>query len=156
MNSFVYVGANPLKNTDTSGLFLDEAAYLAAQKAATASGVAIGTGLAATIGIATGVAIPSPIGDGEIPGFKDKACRNCPPCRPYAVGSLGFQGPKVNQQGVDKGVPHYILFEVQQIPSTCQCIWKENTKGLVGSHHANSPLGIDLNGLPRPPPYPGR
>ncbi|MFA5982407.1 MAG: hypothetical protein WC782_00145 [Methylococcaceae bacterium] len=81
----------------------------------------------------------------------------CPPCSPYPAGSVGYQGPKVSQQGVDKGMPHYILFEVQQIPSTCQCIWKENTKGLAGGHHSyDAPEGIDLNGLQRPPPYPGR
>ncbi len=82
--------------------------------------------------------------------------KTCPPCTPYAVGDLGYQGPKVSQQGIDKGVPHYILFQVQQIQSTCECIWKENTKGIMGGHHSPTAMGVDLNGLPRPPPYPGR
>ena len=110
-------------------------------------GIPVGAAAGRAAGRAAGAAAGSAIQD---------ACTSCPPCSPYPAGTPGYQGPKVSQQGVDKGVPHYILFEVQQIPSTCQCIWKENTKGLAGGHHADSPLGIDLNGLPRPPPYPGR
>jgi RHS repeat-associated protein len=59
----------------------------------------------------------------------------CPPCEPYAVGTIGYQGPEVGVRGRDAGVAHYWLYQVEQIPVTCKCFWKEKTKSLTGSHH---------------------
>ena len=79
----------------------------------------------------------------------------CPPCKPYAVGRIGYQGPKTNVGGRDAGVPHYILFQVQQIPSTCECRWRDKTKKIMGHHHSPTPQGINLNSSKkRPPNYP--
>jgi RHS repeat-associated protein len=82
-------------------------------------------------------------------------CNSCPACAPYPIGTIGYQGPEIGVKGIDAGVPHYHLFIVQQIPSTCKCIWKEFTKQLSGNHHSLTPLGtVNLNGKGRPPAYP--
>jgi hypothetical protein len=84
--------------------------------------------------------------------------KQCPPCSPYPVGTVGHIGPEVGSSGIDAGRPHYHLFIVEQIPSTCQCIWKEKTKSLTGQHHyyeqPNMPFSVNLNNSGRPPRYP--
>ncbi len=80
---------------------------------------------------------------------------NCPPCSPYPVGTVGFQGPEIGVRGRDAGITHYHIYEVQQIPSTCECIWRDATKRIAGGHHSYVPIGsVNLNGNGRPPSYP--
>lgn len=92
--------------------------------------------------------------------LRDRMCGDgdCPPCKPYPLGSIGYQGPEVHQTGIDAGMLHYHLYEVQQIPSSCKCIWREATKRITGSHHydqqPNNAVGVNLNGSGRPPNYP--
>jgi RHS repeat-associated protein len=118
------------------------------------SSSASGTGLAAVIAaMVAGATDPSMSVPGS--GAATQQCEPCPPCTPYPIGTVGFQGPEVGERGRDAGIPHYHLFEVQQIPTNCRCIWREATKRLVGHHHAYSPLGtVNLTGRGRPPPYP--
>jgi type VI secretion system secreted protein VgrG len=84
--------------------------------------------------------------------------KSCPPCTPYPVGTIGYQGPEVGTKGRDAGVPHYWLYEVQQKPSNCECFWRERTKAIAGGHHyydqPNPAMSINLNGAGRPPRYP--
>lgn len=94
---------------------------------------------------------------------KDEQCDkdSCPPCTPYPVGTIGYQGPKTSTRGIHgtragTGEEHYILFEVQQNPQTCQCRWQENKK-VAGHHYMWQPnlfMTINLNGKGRPPSYP--
>lgn len=94
---------------------------------------------------------------------KDEQCdkESCPPCVPYPVGTIGYQGPKTSTRGIHgtragTGEEHYILFEVQQNPQTCQCRWQENKK-VAGHHYMWQPnlfMTINLNGKGRPPSYP--
>ena len=82
-------------------------------------------------------------------------CFSCAACSPYPVGTLGYQGPETHTRGIDAGKPHYHVFIVEQIPSTCKCIWREATKRITGNHHSYVPVGaVDLTGRGRPPPYP--
>lgn len=93
----------------------------------------------------------------------DKPCISgncCPPCSPYPKGTVGYQGPKTSVNGIHgtrngTGEPHYIIFEVHQRQDTCKCRWQE-TKKLFGHHYLGEPKPgwINLNGKPRPPPYP--
>jgi len=96
----------------------------------------------------------------SVPDSGSQTCERCPPCQPYRVGTRGYQVETGNMSRGD-GSQHYHLFEVQQIPGTCECIWRERTKGLTGQHHVNgwnslSVLGatVNLTGRGRPPPYP--
>jgi hypothetical protein len=85
----------------------------------------------------------------------------CPICKPYRVGTIGWQGPKTSVDGIDgtrsgTGKEHYILFEVQQNPKTCECRWQENKK-IAGHHYYSQPnlfMTVNLNGKGRPPSYP--
>lgn len=86
--------------------------------------------------------------------------KRCNPCQPYPVGTIGYQGPKTSVHGIDgtrngTGRLHYIIFQVQQNPKTCQCRWQE-TKKLFGHHYYGTPQSgwINLNGKSRPPSYP--
>lgn len=92
-------------------------------------------------------------------GSGSEQCKQpCSPCKPYPVGTIGFQGPEVGVKGRDAGISHYHLYQVEQIPSNCKCIWKERTKALAGAHHyynqPNPSMAVDLNGSGRPPNYP--
>jgi hypothetical protein len=118
-------------------------------------------GAAATAAASDG---PIPIGDIIGAGIIAKGiydmctAKDCPPCEPYPVGTIGYQGPEVGVKGQDAGTPHYNLYQVEQIPSSCKCIWKEKTKALSGNHHyytqPNPAMGVNLNGSSRPPNYP--
>ncbi|WP_228064786.1 RHS repeat-associated core domain-containing protein [Muribacter muris] len=96
---------------------------------------------------------------------KEQSCSKniCPPCQPYPVGTVGYQGPKSATRGMHgtragTGELHYILFEVQQLPyeKGCKCRWQE-TNRIAGHHYMhqpNSAFAVDLNGKGRPPAYP--
>ena len=63
----------------------------------------------------------------------------CPPCKPYPVGTVGYQGPKASLRGIHgtrtgSGEMHYILFVVQQLPPEKRdtCRWQED-KGIAGT-----------------------
>ena len=87
----------------------------------------------------------------------------CPPCKPYPVGTVGYQGPKTSLRGIHgtrtgSGEMHYILFVVQQLPPEkgCTCRWQED-KGIAGHHYMIQPnpfVTVDLNDKGRPPSYP--
>ncbi|WP_237184416.1 RHS repeat domain-containing protein [Rodentibacter caecimuris] len=89
--------------------------------------------------------------------------KQCPPCKPYPVGTIGYQGPKKSVHGMHgtrngTGEMHYILFEVQQNPphKDCTCRWQESKK-IAGHHYMYQPnifLTVNLNGRERPPSYP--
>jgi RHS repeat-associated protein len=93
-----------------------------------------------------------------IAGDTPRCNEKCPPCEPYPVGTLGYQGPEVHSRGRYAGKSHYHLFIVEQIPSTCQCIWKEATTRVAGDHAiADQPdifYTINKNEPNRPPSYP--
>lgn len=102
------------------------------------------------------MAIPKP----ENPTREPEQPKQCKPCQPYPVGVIGYQGPKISAHGIDgtrngTGRLHYIIFQVQQNPKTCQCRWQE-TKKLFGHHYYSTPQSgwVNLNGRPRPPSYP--
>lgn len=74
----------------------------------------------------------------------DNSCtKKCPPCEPYPVDTIGYQGPKTTVKGKDSvltgtGAMHYILFVVQQNPNDCKCRWQESKK-IAGHHYYNQP-----------------
>lgn len=118
-NSYVYAGNNPLRYVDPEGLST-------AGNVGGAIGGALGLAITRNpVGASRGAALGRTAGE-----IINKLCfgGDCPPCTPYPVGTIGFQY-KINVRGGrDVGIPHYILYEVQQIPSTCKCIWRERTK----------------------------
>ena len=171
MNTYAYVGGNPLIYSDPYGL---EATTLGLGSAV-GGGEAIISGLGRALpgilgsagGVLGGVLLPSAMGDGTladaISDTKTGECKSddgCPPCEPYAVGKVGYQGPKQSVRGIDgtragTGAFHYIIFEVQQNPNNCKCRWQE-TKKLFGHHYYGipEPTWVNLNGKGRPPSYP--
>jgi RHS repeat-associated protein len=149
LNLYPYVDGDPVSRIDPDGLIWQyfPQYWPRIQPAAERLG---GQLLSAAIGLIAGIGI------GE--AVKDKCEQPCPPCTPYRKGTIGYQGPEVHTRGMDAGVSHYHLFEVEQIPSTCKCIWKERTTQIAGDHHyLNQPnlgFSVDLNGSGRPPNYP--
>jgi RHS repeat-associated protein len=49
---------------------------------------------------------------------------NCPPCTPYAAGTIGYIGPHNGHDHWPVGRPHLNLFQVNQ-NSTCKCFWNK-------------------------------
>ena len=80
----------------------------------------------------------------------------CPPCSPYPVGTVGYQGPESHSTGVYAGQSHYHIFVVNQNPNNCQCFWNIGPKKIWGHQYFGvlDPTWIDLNGSKRPPNYP--
>jgi len=75
LNTYGYVGGNPINHSDSSGLFLDEAGLQTAlQGLATATGITTST-ISATLGGIAGILYPKPAGEGSdvIPQ------QDCPP-----------------------------------------------------------------------------
>ncbi len=149
INLYAYSNANPIMLTDPMGL--------------NAGSLTWGTGAVGTILIVIPEPYTTAIGTAMLLGaastIAGDTCKpDCPPCSPYPVGTIGYQGPEVHKTGIDAGTSHYHLFEVQQIPSNCKCIWKERTKAIAGDHHyyeqPNIHYSVNLNGSGRPPSYP--
>ncbi|WP_077587448.1 RHS repeat-associated core domain-containing protein [Rodentibacter caecimuris] len=90
--------------------------------------------------------------------------KQCPPCTPYPVGTIGYTGPRIVQRGIDgvrnnggQGIPHFKLFAVNQNPNDCACRWEQTKKVMrdYGHHTKYIPVGaVDLNGKGDPPSYP--
>ncbi|MCX2962452.1 RHS repeat domain-containing protein, partial [Rodentibacter caecimuris] len=81
----------------------------------------------------------------------------CPPCKPYPVGTIGYQGTESHERGMFAGQMHYHIFEVQQNPNDCKCRWKKGNKSIWGHQYfgAIDPSWVDLNSSSnRPPNYP--
>ena len=81
----------------------------------------------------------------------------CPPCSPYPVGTLGYQGPEAHLRGTFAGREHYHIFEVQQNPNDCKCRWQKGSKSVWSHQYFGdiNPSWINLNSSPnRPPNYP--
>jgi RHS repeat-associated protein len=150
-NRFGYAEQNPL-------LFIDPLGQNTVTGGATIGG---------SIGGPPGAIVGGLIGFGALV-LIDRFCKPddpCPPCKPFPVGTVGWQGPKTSVDGIDgtragTGKEHYILFEVQQYPKShkesCACRWQE-TKKLAGHHYYFQPnlfMTVNLNGKGRPPSYP--
>lgn len=80
--------------------------------------------------------------------------RQCPPCEPYPVGTVGYIGPKRSVYGIHgtqtgTGEEHYILYRVGQenFERGCKCYWQEDKK-IAGHHYMTQPnifMSVDLN-----------
>lgn len=146
LNTYGYVGSNPLSLVDPKGLMMAIPAI----------------GASETLNLALAIGLISSLPDSSSDNIGKQQCeQNCPPCRPYPVGTIGYQGPKTSTRGMHgtrsgTGEEHYILFEVQQNPRNCECRWQENKK-IAGHHYMNQPnlfMTVNLNGKSRPPAYP--
>ncbi len=75
------------------------------------------------------------------------ACKTCPPCTPYAEGTIGYIGPHADDHFNKKLGrylnPHLNLFEVNQNKSDCKCRW--NKSKLDSASPPPLPGWVDLN-----------
>lgn len=75
------------------------------------------------------------------------ACKTCPPCTPYAEGTIGYLGPHAdnhfNKQLGRYLNPHLNLFEVNQNKADCKCRW--NKSKLDSAEPPPLPGWVDLN-----------
>jgi RHS repeat-associated protein len=72
--------------------------------------------------------------------------RSCPPCSPYAVGTVGWYGPHDQHDHRPVGRPHIHLKVVNQRKSDCKCFWNELRDAVSPPPN---PAWINLNaGLP--------
>jgi RHS repeat-associated protein len=167
-NGFAYSNQNPLSFTDPDGLQVVTGGGSGAGGlggGGAVGGGSRGSGSRGGYDPRTDTYNPAKRGAGEriIDAIIDFCTPDdpCPPCQPYPVGTIGWQGPKTSIDGIDgtrsgTGREHYILFEVQQNPKTCQCRWQENKK-IAGHHYYSQPnlfMTVNLNGKGRPPSYP--
>lgn len=60
-----------------------------------------------------------------------KCGQNCPPCKPYKAGTIGYIGPHTNHDHHPVGRPHLHLYKVNQNSKTCRCFWNKNSPGAV-------------------------
>jgi len=68
---------------------------------------------------------------------------NCPPCTPYAAGTIGYLGPHDTHDHFPVGRPHLNLFSVNQNPLTCRCRWNKANPPVVAP--PPRPGWVDLN-----------
>ncbi|RYY80261.1 MAG: RHS repeat-associated core domain-containing protein [Moraxellaceae bacterium] len=149
LNTYGYVSANPLMLVDPKGLDAFSKAIPFAVGAAVADGpIPVGDLIGG--GILVGAAIYDACHDGK-----------CPPCFPYPVGTVGYQGPKTSVRGTDgtrtgTGNEHYKLFRVVQDSRDCSCKWQQSN-AIAGHHYFYQPnpaMAVNLNGKGYPPSYP--
>lgn len=131
INTYDYVGDNPISRADPTGLFWGNPAAWAsaAETAAETSAAAASAVLAIPL-----LLFPSELANDELPPCQKK---NCPPCNP-PVGTIGYRLDVVPPSKPHYPLPgtHVHLYEMNQNPNNCQCFWK--------------PIGVTA-----PPPPPG-
>jgi RHS repeat-associated protein len=74
--------------------------------------------------------------------------KTCPPCTPYAEGTIGYLGPHTDHDHFNKKLgrylnPHLNLFEVNQNKADCHCRW--NKSKLDSAEPPPLPGWVDLN-----------
>jgi RHS repeat-associated protein len=75
--------------------------------------------------------------------IEDLCKQPCPPCTPYAAGTIGYIGPHYDHDHYPVGRPHLNLFVVRQRPSDCKCFWNKNDPDVAKP--PPSPGWVDLN-----------
>lgn len=91
------------------------------------------------------------------PANTSQCTMSCPPCTPYPVGTIGYQGPESHKTGQFANQSHYHIFIVNQNPNDCVCRWNNAPKKSYGHQYFGTInlTWINLNSSPkRPPNYP--
>ncbi|MEW8050061.1 MAG: RHS repeat-associated core domain-containing protein, partial [Candidatus Thiodiazotropha sp.] len=123
LNTYVYVGNNPTNYYDPLGLCRITAHpghHIGGRPCIFPGGGGVSGsrgGSASGGGRVTPVPIPVPV-----PTNKDE-CDDCPPCKP-PVGTRCY-GPKNSGHSHKGADPHWHIYEMEQIPTDCECVWKK-------------------------------
>jgi RHS repeat-associated protein len=126
LNTYAYVGSQPLRFTDATGQLLFLAAVpLAGSGSLTGAGTAVlgGLAVAAILSVPSSTSQPT-TGYGSIvhnPG-KDE-CGKCNACVPPA-GTQCYFGPDTEKPHAGVS-PHWHLWEMRQNPRSCDCFWND-------------------------------
>lgn len=152
LNTYGYVGGNALHLTDALGLFPNSAQMACARNPALCA--EIGMSIPKPKPITPPIPLPIPNNPPkEEPCDKD----SCPPCAPYPVGTIGYQGPESHKTGQFANQSHYHIFVVNQNPNDCTCRWNNASKKVYGHQYfgLKNLNWINLNSsAKRPPNYP--
>jgi RHS repeat-associated protein len=141
INTYLYAEANPLSYTDPLGLNPGVGCLAGAWAGPLGCGVGAGIGTAIMGGVALAAILSTP-GDTAKP--ERCADNSCPPCTPYAKGTIGYIGPHADHDHFPVGRPHLNLFQVNQNPKNCKCFWNKATPDAVAP--PPQPGWVNLNG----------
>jgi RHS repeat-associated protein len=137
VNTYTYVEGNPLSWTDPQGLFVDSVTNACRTNPALCAEIngplrvppiapilPPSTAPQPSPGPTVAPASPAnaPVNKPALPS----ACpdNDCPPCQPYAKGTIGYIGPHTDHDHYPIGRPHLNLWAVNQNPS-CKCFWNK-------------------------------
>lgn len=141
VNTYLYANANPLTFTDPLGLnpAVGCVAGAWAGPLGCGAGAAIGTAIVGGAALAAILSTP-----GDTAKAEQCSVSSCPPCTPYAKGTIGYIGPHTDHDHFPIGRPHLNLFQVNQNPKNCKCFWNKATPDAAAP--PPQPGWVNLNG----------